>query len=74
MLQLLDLARENTALKRELCRIHAEAAALQRVVAAIRQTWADRICATELCRVQLDALMREMPNFEQEGLEPNDRS
>lgn len=35
MLQLLDLARENAALKRELCRIHAAAEALQRLVAAI---------------------------------------
>ena len=46
MLQLLDLARENAALKRELCRIHAEAEALQRLVAAICRTWPDMRCRT----------------------------
>jgi hypothetical protein len=44
MLQLLDLARENAALKREFCRIRAEAEPLQRLVAGIRQTWAARTC------------------------------
>jgi hypothetical protein len=44
MLQLLDLARENAALKRELCRIRAEAEPLKRLLAAIRQTWAARTC------------------------------
>ena len=38
MLQLLDLARENAALKREFCRIRAEADP------GIRQTWAARTC------------------------------
>jgi len=55
VLQLLDLARENAALKRELCRIHAEAEALQRLVAAIyagenhaRPSGSMRCCGT--CR------------------------
>jgi hypothetical protein len=38
MLQLLDLARANAALKREFCRIRAEAEPLQRLVTGIRQT------------------------------------
>ena len=40
MLQLLDLARENAALKCELTRIRREAEALQRLLAVVRQTWA----------------------------------
>lgn len=60
MLQLLDLARENAALKRELCRIHAEAEAL-RLVAAI-------YAGAESCTpLRLDALLRDMPYSERGG-------
>ena len=40
MLQLLDLARENAALKRELTRIRREAEALRCLLSVVRQTWA----------------------------------
>jgi len=61
VLQLLDLARENAALKREFCRIHAEAKALQRLVAAI-------YAGAESCTpLRLDALLRDMPYSERGG-------
>jgi hypothetical protein len=47
MLQLLDLARENASLKRDLSRIREEAEALQRLLAGIRQTWAARTCRSQ---------------------------
>src|SRR5260370_7129109 len=40
MRQLLDLARENAALKGELTRIRREAEVLRRVLSVVRQTWA----------------------------------
>jgi hypothetical protein len=43
MLQLLDLARENAQLKRELGRIQAEVETLQRLMAAL---WPDMRCRT----------------------------
>jgi hypothetical protein len=46
MLQLLDLARENAQLKRELCRIQAEAEALQHLIAALCRAWPDMRCRT----------------------------
>ena len=42
MLQLLDLARENAALKRELCRIRAEAETLPRLLTGLQRTWSAR--------------------------------
>lgn len=42
MLQLLDLARENAALKRELTRIRQEAEALQRLLSDFGQLSAER--------------------------------
>ena len=44
MSQLLDLARENATLRRALGRSRHETETLQRVVADIRQTLADRTC------------------------------
>ena len=44
MSQLLDLARENATLRRALGRSRREAETLQRVVAGMRQTLADRTC------------------------------
>ena len=42
MLQLLDLARENAALKCELTRIRQETEALRRLLSVVGQTWATR--------------------------------
>ena len=67
MLQLLDLARENAALKRELARIRGETEALKRRLVEVRQTWATRFCSpsaspvpTDHCAgAQVDAMLAE---------------
>ncbi len=64
MLQLLDLARENAGLKCELNRRRGEMAVLQRLLAAVHETWSGRTCASgESCgaAARLDALQRAMP-------------
>ena len=64
MLQLLALARENAALKRELLRSREDNATLRALLAAIQETWTGRTCASgESCGAapQLDALLRAMP-------------
>jgi hypothetical protein len=64
MLQLLALARENAALKRELFRSREDDATLRELLAAIQETWAGRTCASgESCGAasRLDALLRAMP-------------
>ena len=63
MLQLLALARENTALKRELIRSREDDATLRELLAAIHETWTRRTCASgESCSAaaRLDALLRAM--------------
>ena len=67
MLQLLDLARENAALKCELARIRGEAEALKRRVAEVRRTLATQLCSHSAPRVptnrcvgaQVDAMLAE---------------
>ena len=47
MLQLLDLARENAALKRQLAKVLAELKEAQYCLAVIREAWADdRTCSS----------------------------
>jgi hypothetical protein len=65
MLQLLDLARENAALKCELARIRGEAEALKRRLFEVRQALATKPCSpgasplpTNHCvRIQVDAML-----------------
>jgi hypothetical protein len=65
MLQLLDLARENAALKCELARIRGEAEALKRRLVEVRQSWATQLCSappgpTNHCvGAQVDAMLAE---------------
>jgi hypothetical protein len=67
MLQLLDLARENAALKRELARIGGEAEALKRRLVEVRQTVATQLCsfgaspvpADHCVGAQVDAVLAE---------------
>jgi Mg-chelatase subunit ChlI len=67
MLQLLDLARENAALKCELARIRDEAEALKRRLVEVRQILATRRCSPsaspgpiEHCvRAQVDTMLTE---------------
>jgi hypothetical protein len=64
MLQLLELARENAALKRELIQSREDNAALREFLAAIHETWTGRTCGSgESCgaAARLDALLRSMP-------------
>jgi hypothetical protein len=67
MLQLLDLARENAALKCELARIRGEAEALKRRLVEVRQMLATRSCsqrassvpATHCVGTRVDAMLAE---------------
>jgi hypothetical protein len=67
MRQLLDLASENTALKRELVQIRGEAAALKRYLVEVRQIWATQLCSppaaqgptTHCVLTQVDAMLAE---------------
>lgn len=67
MRQLLDLASENTALKRELAQIRGEAAALKRYLVEVRQILATQLCSpgvsegptTHCVRTQVDAMLVE---------------
>jgi hypothetical protein len=67
MRQLLDLASENTALKRELAQIRGEAAALKRYLVEVRQILATQLCSprvsqsptTHCVRTQVDAMLAE---------------
>lgn len=63
MLQLLALARENAALKRELLRSREDDATLRELLVAIHETSTGRTCASgESCgaAARLDALLRAM--------------
>ena len=65
MRQLLDLASENTALKRELAQVRGEATELKHYLVEIRQICATRPCSpgedpTIRCmRTQIDAVLAE---------------
>ena len=54
MLQLLDLAKENAALKRELARIRGEVEALKRRLVEVRQTVATQLCSSSMSPVPID--------------------
>jgi hypothetical protein len=54
MLQLLDLARENAALKRELARMRGEAAVLERRLVEVCQTLATLLCSPSASPVSTD--------------------
>lgn len=72
VLQLLDLARENAALKRELTLRYEDDKARRLLLAAIHKTWTGRTCASsESCgaTARLDALLRVMPISSREGRE-----
>ena len=67
MRQLLDLASENTVLKRELAQFRGEAAALRRYLLEVRQILATQLCSpsvsqsptTHCVRMQVDAMLAE---------------
>ena len=64
MLQLLDLARKNVALKRELTLRSEDDKARRLILAAIHKTWTGRTCASgESCgaAARLDALLDALP-------------
>jgi hypothetical protein len=75
MRQLLDLASENTALKRELAQVRGEAAALKRYLVEVRQIWATQLCSpraaegptTQCVRTQVDAMLVEVLDPESPG-------
>ena len=75
MRQLLDLASENIALKRELARIRGEAAALERYLVGVRQILATQLCSprvsqgptTQCVRIEVDSMLAEALDPESPG-------
>ena len=64
MLQLLDLAKENAALRLELNRIREQTAVLQGVLAAIRHSWATCLYGERCVGARAESLVAEVLNPE----------
>ena len=72
MSQLLDLARENATLRRALGRSRRETETLQRVVADIRQTLADRTCPAGFAPHDGHCVLGQVDEMLAQLLEPED--
>jgi hypothetical protein len=74
MLQLLDLARENAGLKREIARIRGEAEALKRCLAEVHQILAARFCSPSASPIPTDHCVgSQIDGMLAEALDPRSR-